>query len=356
MRTLSRQAGLSLIELMVAITIGLFLLVGLVSVFSTSNQTYMDLGRASQQIENGRFATQILVDDIGHAGFFGRYSQTPVMPASADPCVNNDMAKLLEGIALPIQGYDAPASSPITACLPVANHVSGTDILVVRRVDSTMATGNGTTIAAAALTANNIYMQSNADSTAVPIIAKATGAGGAATGSTGEAGIFTLRNKDTTQIAPVRKYHVHIYFVAPCSVPNGGGSVCTGSADDNGAPIPTLKRIELTSNGVMTVVPLVEGIENLQFDYGIDADKDGVPDAAYVTTPAAFADWANVVAVRINILSRQIEPSNGYVDAKTYDMGIAGMYSPPAPPALQYKRHVYNAVIRITNPASRRES
>lgn len=351
MRGLQRQAGLSLIELMVAITIGLFILVGLVSVFATSNQTYMDLGRASQQIESGRFAVQVLVDDISHAGFYGRASTPPATPASADPCVNNDVAALLAATALPLQGYDAPATSPITACLPVENHLAGTDILVVRRVDSTMAAGDAIAIPAGALTANGLYLQSNADSNQPPVIAVATGAGGAAAGSTAEAGIFTLRNKDLAFLAPIRKYHVHIYFVAPCSVPAGGGSVCTGPNDDNGRPIPTLKRLELAANGTMNVIPLVEGIENLQIDYGIDADKDSVPDTGYVAAPAAFADWANVVSVRINVLSRQVEPSASYTDDKTYDMGVAGTVSPGG----AYKRHVYNAVIRIVNPASRRE-
>ena len=342
-----RQAGLSLMELMIAITIGLFLLVGLVSVFSTSNQTYADLGRASQQIENGRFAVQLLVDDIGHAGFYGRYSQTPALPAALpDPCVNNNMTLLREALALPLQGYDAPSSSPITACVPLANHLAGTDILVVRRVDSTMAAGNAGSIPNAALTANGVYLQSNADSTSNPIIAVATGSQAA------DQAAFTLKNKDPAQYAPIRKYHVHIYFIAPCSVPAGGGSVCTGGSDDNGRPIPTLKRLELAANGTMNVVSLVEGIEDFQVDYGIDTDRDGVPDTTYVTAPASVADWSNVVALRINVLSRNLEPTNGYVDAKSYDMGLAGMLSPGGP----YKRHVYNAVIRIVNPASRRES
>ena len=337
-----------MIELMVAITISLFLLVGLVSVFATSNQTYMDLGRASQQIENGRFATQLLVDDISHAGFYGRYAQTPVLPGTLpDPCISA-AASLSNALALPLQGY---SSYPVPAltCLPVANYQPGTGILVVRRVDSTMAAGDAAGIPNASLTAGGIYMQSNADPTALPIIAVGSG-----TGTTDE-GVFLLRNKDFVSYSPIRRYHVHIYFIAPCSVPAGGGSVCTGSADDNGAPIPTLKRLELTANNTWSVVPLVEGIENLQIDYGIDTDKDGVPDAAYIAAPA-LADWPNVVAVRINVLSRQIEPSGGYVDTKTYDMGATGMYTPPAPPARQYKRHVYNSVIRIINPASRRES
>jgi type IV pilus assembly protein PilW len=350
MRPLARQAGLSLIELMVAITISLFVLVGLVSVFATSNQTYMDLGRASQQIENGRFATQLLVDDISHAGFYGRYSQTPVLPgALPDPCVSGNIAQLLSATALPLQGYASHPGAPLTTCLPAANYLAGTGIIVVRRVDSGMtpAAGDAATIPGGKLTAGNIYMQSNADSTALPIIGVGVGS------QAGDEAKFTLKNKDSVSFSPIRQYYVHIYFIAPCSVPAGGGSVCTGSADDNGRPIPTLKRLELTANNTMTLVPLVEGIENLQIGYGIDTDLDGVPDTTYTATPA-LADWPNVVAVRINVLSRQIEPTNGYVDPKTYDMGVAipGGYAPGG----GYKRHVYNQVIRIVNPASRRES
>jgi len=344
--TLTRQAGLSLLELMIAITIGLFLLVGLVSVFATSNQTYMDLSRAAQQIENGRFAVQVLSDDVAHAGFYGRYSQPGTIPGLLpDPCVNNNVLSLQAAMALPLQGYDAPAASPIAACLPAANHVAGTDILVIRRADSTMSAGDATSIPAAALTAGNIYLQGNADPDGAPLIAVATGA------QAGDQAAFPLKNKDVTFFSPIRKYHVHIYFVAPCSVPAGGGAVCTGANDDNGRPIPTLKRIELTSNGVMSVIPLVEGIENFQVDYGIDTDKDGVPDGAYITAPTV-ANWADVVAVRINVLARNLEPTNGYTDAKTYDMGAGGTSTPGG----AYKRHVYNAVIRIVNPASRRES
>src|SRR6185295_762628 len=119
-------------------TISLFLLVGLVSVFATSNQTYMDLGRASQQIENGRFATQLLVDDISHAGFYGRYSQTPVLPgALPNPCTNAAASLATTDLALPLQGYPSHPGAPLTTCLPAANYLTGA-ILVVRRVDSSM--------------------------------------------------------------------------------------------------------------------------------------------------------------------------------------------------------------------------
>src|SRR2546430_11077705 len=50
-----------------------------------------------------------------------------------DPCETANMAALRNAAAFSVQGYDAPASSPITTCLPAANHLAGTDVLVVRR-------------------------------------------------------------------------------------------------------------------------------------------------------------------------------------------------------------------------------
>ena len=84
----------------------------------------------------------------------------------------------------------------------------------------------------------------------------------------------------------------------------------------------------------------------------MDSDNDGAPNGAYVVAPASLADWPNVVAVKINVLARNLEASSGYTDAKVYDMGAAGLITP----GLAYKRHVYNTVIRIVNPSSRRES
>ena len=86
-------------------------------------------------------------------------------------------------------------------------------------------------------------------------------------------------------------------------------------------------------------------------DYGIDTDNNGVPDGNYLTTAATVSDWANVVAMRINVLARNLESTNGYTDAKTYDMGVGGNSTPGG----SYKRHVYNSVIRLVNPESRKE-
>lgn len=335
----SRQLGLSLVELMISLTIGLLLLAGITTLIVQQNSTRDELEKSGRQIENGRYAIQLLHDDIQLAGFYGQYFNVPaatgVMP---DPCAT-DTASLDAAMSFPIQGYDAPnvVPAPLSACLPDANHVQGTDILVVRRVSSSV-----TTIANAAAGAGGlVYVQATAASQVMN------------TGAAADATKFplTLSTSTTTGPADLRAYLVRIYFVSPCST-MANGVTCT-AADDNGHPIPTLKTLELSANGsatTFTLTPLVEGIQNLQLDYGIDSNSDGYPDS-YVTTPATIADWGNVVAVRVNLLARNNDLTMGYSDSKTYGMGVAGAVGPFND---GYKRHEYSELVRAINPSGRR--
>ena len=336
-----RQNGLTLVELMVSITIGLILLAGITTLIVQQSGIRDDLEKSSRQIENGRYAMQILSDDIRHAGFYGQYGTLAAPPAALpDPCATA-LADLDPAMTLPIQGYDSPATvpAPLSACLPDANHVAGTDILVIRRADTT------DNIDLGAAVAGQVYLQTTPAAYVMVIGPDPTPAIPTA---------YTLKKKDGATAEKLHKYFVHIYFLSPCNQPAGGGSACTGSTDDNGRPIPTLKRLELGVAGGATafgVAPLVEGIENFQLDYGIDATSDGSPDS-YVTAPASTADWANVMTVKVNLLARNNEPTAGHEDTKTYSLGVAGSVGPFND---AYKRHAYSELVRAINPSGRRE-
>lgn len=338
--TPNRQIGLSLVELMISLTIGLVLLTGLTTLIVQQSNTSNELEKSSRQIENGRYAMQILHGDIQHAGFYGQYFSIPAPGAGMpDPCAT-DLASLDAALALPIQGYDSPATvaAPLSACLNNANHVAGTDILVIRRVDTGV-----TTIANAAAGAGGlVYLQATAASQVMN------------TGTAADTTKFPLTYDTSTNTGPadLRTYLVHIYFVSPCST-MANGATCTAT-DDNGQPIPTLKRLELSATGnttAFTLTPLVEGIENLQLDYGIDNDSDGYPDN-YTTAPATTAAWSNVMAIRVNLLARNNDPTTGYSDTRTYSLGLAGTVGPFT--SSPYKRHAYNELIRAVNPSGRR--
>jgi len=172
-------------------------------------------------------------------------------------------------MALPVQTYRAPdfTSRPIiagTTCgalLGNANLAAGSDVIVVRRAN-TAALADGDTAVS-----GETYLQANSlsaeiqfgNGAAFTYIAKRTAAGTAT----------TILDKTALRAAPTRKYEVRVYFIAPCSQGSGAGGVCAAGDDT----IPTLKRLELKAVGgvrQMAIVPLVEGIEYLKAEWGID--------------------------------------------------------------------------------------
>lgn len=342
MKTRARNrplAGFSLVELMVALTLGMLLTLGLVQIFASSNESYHALSQTAQQIENGRHAVQTIGNDLMHAGYYGEFGfAAPAGTTLPDPCEIGNLVAMRNAMAFHVQGYDAPALSPLP-CLDNDNFVPGTDIIVIRRASTSITP-------AAALVANEVYLQATADisNSANPVLDRG-----------GNAGAFVLTRKDGVTPADLRKYVTRIYFISPCSVP-AAGDVCGPSADA-GRPIPTLKRLELAVNAVtgnleLRIESIAEGIENLQLDYGIDGNGDGLPDTTFVTTPAAVSEWGDVTVAQVHVLARNPLPTAGHVDTKSYQLGAGGAVTPGG----NFRRHAFSAQFRLVNPASRREA
>lgn len=370
--------GFSLIELMIAMTIGLLLLSGLAMIFVNSSDANRELQKTAQQIENGRFAIEAISQDLRHAGFYGHlHDYTSItVPATVPPgpCESASAAELTKSVWFPVQGYrgtidaiapasDARPSGLTAACtaalLTNANLKPGSDVLVVRRADTNKLAA--TDVA----TTNVFYIQASAISAEVQI------GNGAAIGTNKANGaastLFLTNGAVPAPAAPIRKFHVHIYFVAPCSVGGAANGACTGAASED--TIPTLKRIELTSSGNMTIVPLVEGIEYFKIEFGVDTapsavsiatgyNGDGTVDSYKIASDVA--DWTQVIAAKIFLLARNTEPTTGFTDIKTYTLGSSSAtdnVTVPQPTGSNagYKRHVYSAAVHMVNPAGRRE-
>ena len=321
-----RQAGLSLVELMISLTIGLVLLAGITSLIVKQSSTRDELDKSSRQIENGRYAIQLLRDDIEHAGFYGEYSPpaTTVYNEAVDPCVadNAGWVPATPEVPVGIFGYAGAAADP--SC--VTNRKAGTAILVIRR------TSTDSTAAASAIAGTTYLQVSRCNQDALPFVMATSG--------------FTLKQKNCLTPAMLRKYIVRIYYVSTCNV-------CSGAGVDT---VPTLKMVEFVDGNPLTTLPLAEGIEDMQFDYGVDAPiatGDGAPDS-YTRTPVA-GQWKDVMAVRVNVLARNNDPTVGYVDAKSYR--LSGISAVAAVPAFgdNYKRHAFNQLVRVINPSGRRE-
>ena len=333
-----KQSGLSLIELMISIAIGLLLLAALSTLFVNQSRTRTELDKQNRMIDNGRYALDLISENLRMAGFYGELDPSSItLPAALpDPCVSNivepPIAPANSVLRLHIQGYDA--ATPTTAitdtptCVP-SSIKAGTDILVVRRAHTT-------SIAPASIAANTTYLQ-------VSLCIPKTGLNENAYILRKAPATFNLSQKTCTIAnsgpqANLRRFLVQLYFI--------------DSNNEAGDGIPTLKMAELDTTSNFVVTPLVEGIEFMQVDYGIDTNDDGAPDGAYSSCSACTVeDWANVVSVKVNIVSRNLETTTGYTDGNTYNLGTAGNITPGG----NYKRHAYTEVIRLNNPASRKE-
>lgn len=81
-----RQRGLTLIELMVAITISLFIMAALGSLLVSNTRARTELDRSSRQIENGRYAVQLLTQEIEQAGYFNYLSAKAYAAVAPTAC------------------------------------------------------------------------------------------------------------------------------------------------------------------------------------------------------------------------------------------------------------------------------
>ncbi|MBO9646966.1 MAG: PilW family protein [Variovorax sp.] len=345
----SNCRGFTLVELMVAIALGLLLLIALVSLLVSTVNSRNELDKTTRQIDNGRYALQVLTENIQLAGFVGASASTAFSSVAPVGCPGT-LAEL---------GYTA-TTNPGTSVVPypvyrldtvpacIDHVVPGTAMLLLTRVSTTAAT-------VATADKSEEYLQVSTCATDTMPFAVASGASTAT---------FALMQKDCTSgnLAPLRKIVQQLYYVSSC---NECGT----------DTIPTLKVAEL-QKGAIQISAVVEGIENFQVDFGVDMDGNGSPDC-YTSNPdnppatevavavcpqttppydwtQAVSNWSNVMAVRVHVLGRQIDTSAGTVDTKKYDMGLATGTVGPFKDA--YKRTVYSTVARLYNPSGQRET
>lgn len=374
--------GFGLVELMVSLAISLVLIAALVALFLGTSRNNREMATANSMIENGRFAIQLLENDVIHAGFWGTYvpffddateEDLPVDVPTAvpDPCLayaSWTPAHVDDLLGIPAQAYDADEVTDGPVCAGVVTDMSpDSDLLVVRHVETCVAG----TAPCGADTNGRLYMQGSlclADTQRYVL------------GQTGT-DAFPLTRINCTTAAEKREFVQNLYYVRDFAVTAGDG-------------IPTLVRSSFGLSGVTLVqqapVPLVEGIDAFRVEFGIDSESgtgdpvdytvgtewtdplnkfmaenrgDGVPDDAFVrcdsTTPCEASDAAdpapdlvNMTAVRIYVLARSREATPGYTDTKEYTLGSAPALGPFND---GFKRHVYTTTVRLPNISGRRE-
>lgn len=294
------QQGLSIIELMIAMTIGLLIMAGLANLFVQSRQSFRQDNLIARMQEDARFAMNQLSNDISMAGFFG-----PMVPNQIGNLGGVPAAAPFLNYGTPMLTLDNIAGTPAfdwTASLDDA--VPGTDAVSVRRVK-----GNVTPVAD--IEANAFYLETN--------------------GQTGNM-IPTADIPSGLTNAEYWEYEPSIWYIR---------SWCR-----NGDGIPSLvRRYWDTDSAAVVTDCMAAGVEDLQVELGLDMDGNLVPES-YQSTPLTAANSTQVAFVRIHLLSRATNADQNYQNTRTYNIGNAAAYTPND----RFYRRVYTTTVQTRNP------
>ena len=328
------QRGLTLIELMVAMAIGLVVMATMLKVYVDSSRLYRFSTGLSRIQENGRFGLEFIRQDARLAGFWGCYH---------DITLSNRISTTNSNCR--------PYTGTGTVCTNTSgkgNNIGGTNNAGLNNSDTITfrgATGAamnlsgdvGTSGAVGVTSTGSIQTGDTAliSNCEVGDIFEVTATGaGTLTHGAGSNTTADLLNSYEQAASSVYLVQEHTYCVAAgvdgttpalrrLTFPNGLGAAATCAANGD---------------------EMVEGVEDMQILYGEDTDADNVANR-YVAAGTAALAMQNVVSVRISLLLRSVENNLTTAPAPYTYMGTTT--TPPAGDL--YLRKVFNATISVRN-------
>jgi len=343
----TRQAGFSLVELMIAMTLGLLLTAAVGALFFANKRNYNQNTLIAEMQDNGRFALQALSRDLMMSGYLGGLmdngqldATSATIPALAQDCgpgPDGDGAWAFDTEGLVFSdNVDAAGIGTVYSCLSGADGslvMPGTDIVGVRRVSGIQAGFHETGGTAPTLAANTFYLRTNRT------VGSLFYSGGDATNPAGN-------HPPNTPPTSFWEYTARLYFLRPYARTPGDG-------------IPTLCRAFLAHQASPTVdiECIAEGVENLQIAFGVDTDTDGTANR-YLTDPT-LAQLDNAVTARIQLLMRSTGRDPSYTNDKRYNLlgidddgdGEIDESGEGVAPADNFYRRIRQITVVLKNPA-----
>ncbi len=298
-----RVAGVTLVELLIAMTIGLVLIIGATQVYVDSHTAYAVNETTARLQENARYALSVLEPDIRMSGNWGLTNVSDGIGGKALP---TDPQLALGGAGAAACGVNLP--------LLLGFPVQGTNASYA----ATCAAGDATVLG------NNAAMP-NADTITVRrasaiTVPPATASGPLRICSTRTSGLLVTDITGTfCQDVNAKIYNliVNLYYVDQSSTQAG---------------VPSLRRKALNAGPAFQDDEIVSGVEDLQVQYGVDlTGGTGATSGAateYLNAGATLTNLltnaaapAQIAAVRIWLLVRSDSPESGFIDDHIYEYG-----------------------------------
>ncbi|MCG6969684.1 MAG: PilW family protein [Gammaproteobacteria bacterium] len=330
MTIVKKQSGMTLIEIMIALTLSLVLIGGVIQLFLTSKQTF-NMNEAMARVqESGRFALDTISRDLRMAGFQG-CADPGAVPSESVVKTNSPTANLLQSAITGNEG--SAASDSLTV-----QFASGDATRLVSNTDPV----NATIVAQSNpdnISVNEVVMM--ADCTTAHLVRITDVANNASdvtfTYGAAENDLGALSKAYGPGSTQIMRFNSVSYSVAP-----------TGRSNARGEAITALFR-----QGINDAAPveLVEGVENLQIQYG-ERLADGT--VRFSDADAAGLDMSRVESVRIGLLMVEVDTANSQLDNKTYilagtSVAPEGSSATVTHPVDNRLRRAFNTTISLRN-------
>lgn len=333
------QRGFSLVELMIAMTIGFIVLAGIGYLYLESRQAFRGMDNLSRMQESARYALEIMSRDIRMAGYRGCASSS-VTPVNT---LNNPTSYAYD-FATPINGFDATAGAWSPALPTGTGGLSGSSILVgTDAITLRGSFGGGTTVTDQPGNSSADLKVTTPNDLAIDDIVMVTDCNAAS--------VFQITNMN---VSGAGQNVVH----------NTGGASPGNATKDLGHRYANGEIVKMQSKsyfirtgasgrpalwqfdnykpaGGSNPAEIAEGIENMQIQYGIDANSDGVVES-YVAGNAV-ALWNQVAAVRISLL---VAGNDDNVASSTQTYNYNGT---PVTATDQRLRQVFTTTVSVRN-------
>lgn len=376
---ISKSNGLSLIELLVSMVLGLTLATGVVQIYAGSNTTERDREARQRIQENGRFATNFLSQEVRMAGYLGCLSS--IEGVTVNNILDGPPATFQPQFG--VQGWEATGTNPgvinngasdvaVAATntaewtngeaghvIPTFNAVPNSDIIRIWNAAGTpglvtsITEGIAPSIQAesdAGIAADDFLILSDCEQADFVQACVVTPDAGPATTSTISLSNACNPGNDSPAIIS------SVTSVAdPAEVVRLEGTIFyVGKRGDIATNPSSLFRRQLSATGTAgTAEELIEGVESMQILYGINIDLD-VRNTVDAYVPANLVtEFSKVISVRISLLMQSIEdgsvpaPQAYTFDGVVYD-GQSGNGDLPADTRV---RRVFTNTISLRNRA-----
>lgn len=327
-----RQRGITLVEMMVSVAVGLILLSGIISIFVSNKQAYRLQESTSVLNENARYALNQIQYHLRMGDHWGGVETGDVEIESAlaalgiaTTCTQSNVVSG-QGFV----GFDGGASSPLD-CIPAADYRPNTDVLVIRygepeRVQTASVTASADIYVCTAIGRRSIIYQGTAHASLPSDMCDSGGT-------------------DPPELTNY-EYHTVIYFIRNCASQDlGTAGVCDAADDDT----PTLARLVLDGT-TLVQEDVIAGVEQLQITYGILNEGTNPPQITFqdAATTQANAEWGAVASIQVSLIVRGEEYDAAYQDTRTFNM-YGGFTYDPASADEPYRRKLYNFAVQIRN-------